>query len=239
MSSLYADPAMYSRIFPVEEEDVAFFAELVGNGEGWLLDAAGGTGELGGRVAERIATRAICLDLEAGLLAGPTAVQGDLRALPLADAAFHTIVSRLFGYGYAVGFDPMAATQLAAELSRVLSPGGVAAMEVPLAWKPGDLVGLEEAADLGGGLRYRFRYGRRLSRTPYGSILSSTISARQGTDEWRLEAPLHVFTPNGVREWLEGPGLRVEAFFAPYDLRTRTRRPPRDVLRAVVLASQS
>lgn len=237
MSQLYSNWIIYSRLFPVEDDSASFFAALLPP-DGCVLDAGCGSGELAERL--RTATRDVVgLDLAfpAASLAR-RAARGDLRALPFAADSFEAIVSRLFGLAYASGCDKASAEVIANEVGRVSTERAVMAIEVPLAWRPHRLQGLEEVAQIDAGAHYRFRYLDELFRSQFGSAIQTSIEFIAEGNEYRVDAPLMVFHPEGMQKWLSLAGFGEPNYFAPYDLETSSNQPPDDCLRAVVQAAR-
>jgi SAM-dependent methyltransferase len=233
---LYAYPSIYRKVFPVEEESLAFYARAVG-GHAQMLDVGGGTGEFAERLSERAGARVMNVDIDARMLrAGRGGIAGSAVALPFADQSFGAVVSRLLSVGYAIGAEPELGAEVAREIGRVLKPDGIVALEVPLAHAPRKLQGVEERADLGEGLEYSFRWLELLQQTEWGALLESLIEVRRGSDCWSIAAPLHVFTPEGALRWLSVGELKLRGFCAPYDWGTLTTDPPRDCLRGIVLS---
>ncbi len=242
---LYESPGLYGRIFPADAEDAAFFAALMrlesrmGALEGPVLDAACGTGALTGLLGLPVVGLDRCRELLRVAPAGVRAVAGDLLALPFASTSLAGAFSRLFGYGYAAGERPEQARALAAELGRILRPGAPVALEVPLAYRPDRLQGMEEHATLPGGLGYRFRYLDVLQETAFGAVLASRIEVTAPAGEsWMLAAPLHVYTPEGMCGWLGEAGVMAVRFHAPYDPGSGTAEPPADCLRAIAAGTR-
>lgn len=238
INSLYDDPMVHDVVFPVDALDARFFRSLIPEKEkGVVVDGGAGSCALIEKVANPD-LYGVGLDLSPQMLRGKAraqpAVCADLFAMPFADRTVLGVISRLFGYAYA-----MAASEredLLHETARVLMPGGALAIEVPMAWRPPRLCGVQESTQINEDLHYRFRYLDVLRESSWGSVLACEIEVTSPDNKYRLDAPLHVFTPYGAREWVEDAGLEFLHFYAPYDRRTSTSRPPADCLRAVVLA---
>jgi ubiquinone/menaquinone biosynthesis C-methylase UbiE len=98
-----------------------------------VLDVACGHGRIANRLAERGAV-VTGLDADAFFLAkareagsGAEYVEGDMRALPFADASFHATLLWFTSFGY---FDDDGNRAVLRELCRVLRPGGRAALDL-------------------------------------------------------------------------------------------------------------
>lgn len=242
--TLYGAPELYERVFPLDEEEVGFFASMIrrsGGGQfGILLDAGCGTGSVGRAVADRLGGHFVGVDASMEILRGggdtSDLSRADVFALPFRDGAFDAVVSRLLSYGYALGAGTHDPAVAAMEIGRVLSVGGIAALEIPLAWRPERLVGVEERAEVAGEMSYRCRYLDVLGETAFGVVLDSEIVVEIGGAKWEIRAPMHIHTPDGARRWLAAGGLSVRAFHAPYDVATGTLEPPEDCLRSIVCA---
>ncbi len=236
--ALYVDPALYSRVFPPDAGEAAFFTALlkaVPPGAA-VLDAGCGTASLAAMLPLQVVGLDRCRELLRAAPAPVQTVEADLTALPFRKGTLGGAFSRLFGYGYALGEVPGWAAAIAEELGRVLRPGAPVALEVPLAHRPSRLQGIEERAVLPGGLAYRFRYLDVLEETAFGTVLATRIEVRDPAgEEWHLAAPLHVYTPEGARAWLAHAGITEVRFHAPYDLASGTAEPPEDCLRAVAV----
>lgn len=232
--SLYRFPSLLEAVFPLDEEEIGFWAALrSGAPEGTALEIGGGSGALAARLGG-----VVNLEPEAALVAkspGP-AVRGSVLQAPFRSGGFAFVYSRLFAVGYALGQCGGVAGEavLARELARLMAPDGRLAIEVPMAWKPRSLRWISERSD--GPPEYVFTYGDQLRRSELGGLLESTIEVRDQGEVYRLEVPLFVFAVEGIREWLEGAGYVNVRFCASYDLKSVTEEPPEDVLRGVVLA---
>ncbi|MCC6548390.1 class I SAM-dependent methyltransferase [Candidatus Sumerlaeota bacterium] len=236
IKNLYNHPEIYARVFPVDEEEVRFFATLAGECGGPILDAAGGTGGLAMKLAPAASAFVIPVDSSSTLLRGaPAGVVGDLFSLPIGNGRIAFASSRLFGYAYALAQDPGAQSRLVMELARVLRERGRFALELALAPQPHKLQGIAEHTQIGGELSYEFQYLDIIRRTDFGTLIHTTITVSDRGDVYRLQAPLHVFTAMGARAWLAQASLCVTGFCASYDLKTHTQSPPADCLRGVVL----
>lgn len=245
---LYLNARLYGRVFPLDAEELAFWRTLAAGGRapggaperaaGLLLDLGAGPSALADHLGDGRAVATVALDPCRPLLAASPArrrLQADAASLPLRAACAAAAVSRLFGLAYAAAVDPARRLpRLASELGRVLAPGGVAALEIPLAWRPGRLQGLEETAEIAPGILYRFRYFALETQHELGAVLGTRITVEGEADCWELETPLFVFTPDGARRWAATAGLGDVRFFAPYDLETETPTPPPDTLRGIL-----
>lgn len=239
---LYGSPEVYGRVFPLDEEELAFWKGMTGGtGAGPLLDLGAGPSGLAAMLG---APMPVALDPCAELLAfSPMSrrVRGDALALPFASGMVGAVVSRLFGLAYAAGFAPAKRLELlASELGRVLASGGVVALEIPINVRPRRLQWIEENAEIARGLFYRFRYLDLAADHELGAALNTEITV-EGADglRWEMEAPLFVFTPEGARRWAAAAGLNDVRFYACYDLTTETSTPPDDALRAVLSGRRS
>lgn len=219
-------------------EEVAFWAALTGgpgHEPGILADLGAGPSSLAVRLPWR---RSVALDLSGRLLACspvPWRVRCDAGALPLQPGAAGAVLSRLFGIAYAAGADPHTRLpRLAAEVARVLRPGGVAALELPLNTRPRRMQWISESAEVGAGLTYRFQYLDLAADHELGAALNTEIVVEGAARRWKLQAPLFVFTPEGARQWARQAGMSALRFFASYDLTTETAAPPEDALRGIL-----
>ncbi|MBC8424892.1 class I SAM-dependent methyltransferase [bacterium] len=111
---------------------VEALARIVPFAAGRVLDLGCGEGRHLGPLAAQAPRGVVGVDLSAPLLRAarvrtdgqpPTGLlRADMRALPLADGAFGTVVSLFTAFGYFGGLD--AHGNLLAEIARVLAPGG-------------------------------------------------------------------------------------------------------------------
>lgn len=238
IKNLYDFPEVYSRVFPVDEEDLNFFAAMGAECGGPILDAGAGTGALAAGIAAAGGHEVVALDLSRILLRGArNGCAGDLFALPFRDASFRFAYSRLFGYAYACAQNIAECGLLARELGRVVKSGAKIAIEVPLAYQPKRLQGIREQAVLDAAT-YEFRYLDLLRSGDHGAILDTSITVQAEGDTCMLKVPIHVFTPEGAAAWLAQGGFVVESFYASYDLRSATHAPPKDCLRAVIVGKR-
>lgn len=241
---LYQSAGLYGRVFPVEDGDIDFFARLLSLAvfpEGPLVDLGSGTGDLAVGLERRLRRPVIAVDREAALLAAgrkaARSIQGDLHALPLRDCSAAATVCRLFGLAYSMGAswreeDPAFRIRPLAEALRILAPGGLCAWELPMAHHPAGLQGMEESAEVEPGLVYTFRYLDVLVETRLGAILDTAITVGRAA---ALRAPLHVFRPPALAQWLEAAGGAFLGFFPSGDAETMVAIPPADCLRGVIL----
>ncbi len=234
--SLYQFPALLRTVFPLDDEERRFWAALAARApNGPALDIGGGSGEL----AAALPPPTVNLEPSPPLAAASPRpiVRGSILAPPFRPASFTFLCSRLFGVGYALaGSDQQdaAARELAESMAALLRPGGVLAIEVPLAWKPRRHCWLREQAE--GPPAYLFEYGDQIREAAQGSILESRIEVTDAGESYLLADRLFVFSVEGVRLWLLGAGFDQITFAASYDLDTETAEPPRDVLRGVIIA---
>jgi hypothetical protein len=119
-------------------------------------------------------------------------------------------------------------------LARVLKANAAAVLELPVAWRPQRLQGLEERWSEGE-IQYRFRYLDVLSSTPYGVIIATLIEAKVGVEERVVDAPFHVFTPSGLEAWCDRAGLTPPTYHPAYELLMAEEEAPADILRAVIV----
>jgi len=226
MTSLYADADLYGRVFPLDAGDVDFYSELLGPVEGPLVDLGGGAGELAAALSVRLSVPAVTVDLAPWIPRdGVLSVRGDLRALPMRGPV-GGLVSRLFGVGYAMA-------QGSVSFAGLLAPGARAVLELPLAWEPRRLQGLEESAEIAPDLTYRFRYLDVLRDDALGAAVLDTLIEVGGRE---VHAPLWVPTPVALRAWVGAQGWRFVGVCAAGDAGSLCSEPPRDCLRAVVVA---
>lgn len=235
-NSLYEDWAAYRLLFPTDEESLLFY-RAVTNGCQRILDAGCGPGDLA-QLLESENRLVVGVDLVQPPPGPGSLVRGDLLRLPFGDGSFDGVVSRLFGVAYAAGVGRAAPLQVAAELARVSAEGARFALELPVAWRPHRLQGLEESTPIIGGFHYRFRYLDELERNAFGSVLQTSIVLSRDSEVYSVDAPLQVFTPDGAGAWFDAANADIEGFCAPYDLGTLTKEPPADCLRAVVYGSR-
>lgn len=237
---LYHDPALYQRLFPLDDEELQFWKGLVGGRGGALLDIGAGPSPLSRQLTAELP---VAVDISAPMLRGggqkKNCVQADASALPLANHSIQTVICRLFGIAYAAAPHPVTNfPRLAAELRRVIAPSGVAALELPLAHKPRKLQGLEERYEIEPGVHYAFRYFEVTDEHEFGARLDTQITVQSCSQIWETSAPLFVFTPAGALTWANLAGLEGVEFYASYDLQTRTGTPPADVLRGVLVGQR-
>lgn len=242
--SIYDSSSLYARVFPVGEEDIAFFSTLLagaGLPEGVILDLGSGTGALAAGLEKRLGRPVVAIDLEPALLHSPhrpaVSIRADLCNPPIRPDAAAATVCRLFGVAYAVGAQwqgpsPGALLRPLGALLGLPAPGGLCAWELPMAHHPPRLQGIGESATLEEGLVYTFRYLDVLARTPLGAVLDTVITV-EGLAE--LHAPLHVFDPAPLARWLDRAGCRVMGFCPYGDSEELVALPPQDCLRGVVL----
>jgi SAM-dependent methyltransferase len=228
---------IYRRLFPLDDESRSFFDALTPR-TGTILDAGSGPGDLAAALAAP--GRAIVgIDLEHAEASMPVPLlRADLLAMPLRDSVVDAVISRLFGLAYAAVANRIAADVLADELNRVGSPACAIIAELPVAHRPLRLQGITESAEIAPDAFYRFEYLDELFRTPYGSALQTSIAMTTAGVEYRIDAPLMVFHPEGVRLWMARAGFDVRCFHAPYDLASAVPEPPDDCLRAIVQATR-
>jgi SAM-dependent methyltransferase len=236
--NLYSDVSLYREVFPLEEQEVLFFKALIQ--EGMVLDLGCGNGQLG------YCLGGVGIDLESTMLDGKknSVIAGDLLSLPLKDALIHNVICRLFGVSYAIGAAGENAVQAIEtfhrEISRVMAPGARLVIEIPIAWSPSSLCGVEETVDINPGITYRFQYLDLWIRTAYGAVLDSLIEVGgDGGIVHTIHSPLHVFTPDGALEWMKSLGCSDCFFYASYDLESKTKTPPDDCLRGVVVGTSN
>lgn len=232
---LYHESDLYKRLFPVDDEELAFFNNHLAGCRS-VLDAAGGGCDLA-RLLSTATRRVIPVDLSRAMVrAAGGGVVADLAALPFADGVFDGALSRLLGYGYALGaLGPDRLADPSRELGRVLAKGSPVTLEVPLAHSPARLQGVGERANLPGLGTYRFNYWDLLEATAYGAVLAAEIVLESGGGVFRIDDRLHVFTPGGARDWLAAGGVELRGFCAPYDAGTFSPAPPPETMRAVVV----
>lgn len=243
-SSLYANPSLYGLVFPSDQETADFYSKIIDGTKGPVIDLGCGNGELSFQLSRRSRRFTAGVDLSLELLRGRPAdfpcIQGDIMSLPFQCSSAGVLVSCLFAPSYAVASKPEKAADrlevLASEIRRVLKGDGRVAAELPLAYRPRRLQGIEERATLSETVHYRFEYLDVILKTKFGAVLSSHIEVTTDDGVWEVDDPLHVFTPEGARRWFEKMGLSDVHFCASYDLSTRTRTPPDDCLRAVAIA---
>lgn len=238
---LYSDPDLYSRVFPIEEEEVGFFASFLRESaaEGTVLDLGCGTGELVRRLKAKEIDNTFGVDRERTMLAAGVGVCGCLTSLPFRPGSLAAVICRLFGVAYAMGSDWETSggdfIKPLLEIFRVLDNRGTGVLEIPLAHSPSRLVGLEENTRVDGDFVYKFRYLDILRQTELGAILDTRIEVGWGDFQSIIHAPLHVFIPGNLRSWLPAMGFEITGFFASYERESRTMEPPPDCLRGVVV----
>ncbi len=222
-------------MFPVDEEEVKFFQGILSHSgdDSPVLDAGCGSGLLAKSLGRQIIGVELLPGKSSDLKFFP--IRGDLLTLPCQDGIISCVISRLFGYAYAANKSRNLEI-LAKELGRVLSPAGTIAIELPVAHQPKKLQGISEKIDSDPG--YEFRYYDIIEETPFGAILASEIEVNWEGKAFYIRAPIHVYTPDGVRNWLKISRVEKIRFCAPYDLKTETETPPKDCLRAVVLGTK-
>lgn len=227
---LYARPDLYRRVFPVDAEESGFFATFL-SGEVRVVDLGGGGGEL----LAAMGVGGLTLDLSRELLAGGTGprVRGRIEGMPFAEGVFDAAISRLFGVAYAAAMVPV--EDIWREVARVLSPGGQIVLELPLHYRPRALQGVEERAEVAGGA-YRFRYLDVLRETEWGAVLAAEIEFVLAGDRYRVEDPLHVFSPEALVRLLREAGFGAVQFFPSYDAGSPCEFPPAECHRGVVHA---
>jgi len=240
---LYRAPDIHRRLYPMDDEERAFFSALPVL-RGRVLDLGCGDGSLAGFLAEGGAEPVVGIDLSPTMLStAPTAiyrVRGDIANLPIRNESFDAVVCRLYGISYALGAEVIGGGgiySIGSEIARVTVPGGRLVMEAPMAHRPASLAGVRETSLLDG-LGYSFDYLDVLAKLPEGVVLDTRILARDQDTEWELRAPIFVFSPGGAADWLSRAGFSAPTFCAAYDLSTETRNPPLDCLRAIVLSTK-
>ncbi len=234
--NLYSSPEISRQVFPLDDEELAFWRNLTQDADGPLLDLGAGSSGLARRLGN---LKSVALDPCAELLTTspvPWRVRADALALPFASGMAGAVTSRLFGLAYAAAYSPNRRLRvLASELRRVLRPRAIAALEIPLNLRPRRLQWIEENAEIAPGMTYRFRYLDLAADHELGAVLNTEITVEKSEGHrWKLEAPLFVFTPEGARRWAAHAGLDTVRFYACYDLTTETTAPPEDALRAVI-----
>lgn len=239
--NLYAAPDIYDKVFPLDSAEVRFWRELLGGGDGAVLDLGAGSCDLVYQLGFQLP---VALDPDALLLSGASEHKRGLRAsalaIPLRSSSCGAVFSRLFSVSYAVARKPDEFLPIVAhELRRVAMPGATVALEIPLAWRPSRLQWIEETAPIDEELTYRFRYLELSLRHAKGAVIDTEISVAAGGVQWQLEAPLFVFTPAGAASWAATAGLQEVRFYASYDVGTGTLSPPEDVLRGVLVGRRS
>lgn len=236
--SLYTDAELYRRVFPVEEEDVAFHAALIAQVDlrGPLLDVGCGNGDLAAPLSLRTARTVIGLDPATSMLRGPSLVGASAFALPFPAQTFAGVLSHRFGYAYAHGARPNA--NPFRETSRVLMSGGWLAADLPLCERPRGIQGWQESAELGPGESYRFCHHDVLQSFDFGDVYSTSIEYRGPDVRCELHAPLVVYRPTGLRALLEEAGLRLHGFLPTGDPHGMVNLPPADALRGTIRAQR-
>ncbi|MCC5876361.1 MAG: class I SAM-dependent methyltransferase [Candidatus Sumerlaeia bacterium] len=239
--ALYQNPDLYNRVFPVDGEEKDFFCRLIRDRapNGVVVDLGCGTGVLTDALAAELDRPVIGLDRERAMLRNRGGICGCLTRLPLGNHSVAAFVCRLFGVAYAMAGDWATSgpgyTLPLEEIVRCLAPGGIAALEIPMSHRAHKLMGVEETADLDGGIVYTFRYLDILRQTEIGVILDTRIEVQLGLERAVIHAPIHVVIPGNLTSWLKSIGCVVTGYCAPYDIESMTGMPPGDVLRGVVV----
>lgn len=238
---LYRNPRLYDRVFPVDGEEVDFFAGLIDScsPNTMVVDLGSGTGRFTGLLEIALGRPMVGIDREVAMVRGAKDICGCLMRLPFSNRSVGAFTSRLFGVAYAMAgnWETSGAgyTQALEEIIRCLVPGGIAALEVPIAHLPHRLMGVEESARLEPDLVYSFRYLDVLRRTEIGAILDTRIDVQLAGEKSHIHAPIHVFIPHQLSQWLTDHGCKLIGYCAPYDMATLTDVPPEESLRGVVV----
>lgn len=239
MASPYEQPALYDAIFADQAaECAALCRQLLGEREGRFLSAGCGTALVERELPDAVRVTGFDLSpamVQAAARAMPNAsfVVGRMERPPLECAGEAVAVfAGLLSMAYLI--DDNAQHAFVRWAARQLQPGGRFIAEVPLAWQPSRVQGIEERSADG---TFRFRWLDCAHEGRHATALHSELTLRDpaGVEHTR-RAPLAVFTPGGMRALLQAAGLREVRFVAPYDAGTETDAPPPDCLRAVVCA---
>ncbi len=164
-------------------------------------------------------------------------VAARFEAPPFSKMQFDGAMSGLLSFAYLT--NEKDARKTVAWTASVLRPHTPLVLELPVAYKPRKLQGIEESFAWEDG-EYSFRYLDVERESPYFSVLHTVLSV-----EWRGRraercAPFAVYTPDGIRAMLtENRLYEMVRFFAPYDCATETEKPPADCLRAMVVARRT
>jgi SAM-dependent methyltransferase len=235
--SLYSNWSRYDSLFPVEEEDVAFFDRLMPR-SGLVLDYGAGSGSLAARLKDP-ARDVIALDpYPVESTTWPLALRGTGLALPLRTGSLEGLYSRLFGFAYASAADESAPYKAIDEVSRVLRPNAAMALELPMAWAHHRLTGVEERARLSDGSLYRNQYQERLNRSELGSLYHFLIELEDADSIGEISGRVFVFEPSALANAFARYGFSNFRFYAAYDLTQSRESPPSDVLRGVLYAEK-
>ena len=245
---LYDDADLYQAVFPLDDEEVDFWRTVTRRRPpGPVIDIGAGPSPLAvliGSSQPVAGGMALALDwcqpmlkprVDNTAVARPAPVRADARALPVAAGSAAVLMSRLFGVAYAVAHNPAAdLPRMAAEVRRVLKPGGIVAFDIPISHHPAVLEWEEETAELGTGFHYTFHYNELIGHHDFGKVLETEIVVERDGETCTSEAHLFVFRVGGALEWAISAGLTDILFMSCYDTTTLTTHPPADLKRAVM-----